>query len=143
MVVGLIIMGVIAVGVETHIDRSLIETSGYLKPTLLGWQLLYILPVAILTNDFFISGFWMRTFASKTDKDLVVGTSMATVVILFILTLVGATGLLATWAGVYNPDDPEQSGSIAFFLLLEQLPAWVTGFVLIMTISLSTAAFDS
>ena len=143
MVVGLIIIGVIAVGVETHIDRSLIETSGYLKPTLLGWQLLYILPVAILTNDFFISGCWRRTIASKTDKELGVGTALATVVIMIILTLVGATGLLATWAGVYRPDDPEQSGSIAFFLLLEQLPAWVTGFVLIMTISLSTAAFDS
>lgn len=142
MVVGLIIIGVIAVGAETHIDRSLIESSGYLKPTLLGWQLLYILPVAILTNDFFISGFWMRTFASKTDKDLVIGTSIATVAIMCILTLVGVTGLLAAWAGVW-PGDPEQSGSIAFFLLLEQLPAWVTGFVLVMTVSLSTASFDS
>jgi Na+/pantothenate symporter len=55
MVVGLIILGVITVGVETHIDRSLIDQSGLLKSSLLGWQLVYILPVAILTNDFFIS----------------------------------------------------------------------------------------
>lgn len=34
-------------------------------------------------------------------------------------------------------------GSIAFFLLLEQLPAWVVGIVIVMTVSLSTAAFDS
>ncbi|KAE8835428.1 hypothetical protein HRS9122_07698 [Pyrenophora teres f. teres] len=59
MVIGLIIMGVIAVGVETKIDRSLIDKSGYLEPSLLGWQLIYILPVAIMTNDFFLSGFWM------------------------------------------------------------------------------------
>ena len=80
MVVGLIILGCIAVGVETKVDRSLIEQSGYLKPSLLGWQLIYILPVAILTNDFFLSGFWMRTFASRTDKDLWIGVSIASVV---------------------------------------------------------------
>lgn len=142
MVVALIILAVISVGVETHIDKNLVRSSGFLDASLLGWQLIYILPVAVLTNDFFISGFWMRTFASKTDKDLVVGTSIATVAVTIILTLVGATGLLATWTGAW-PGDPAQSGSIAFFLLLEQLPAWVIGIVLVMTVSLSTAAFDS
>ncbi len=55
MVVGLIIVGVITIGIETDIDRSLVESSGLLKASLLGWQLIYILPVAILTNDFFLS----------------------------------------------------------------------------------------
>lgn len=140
--VGLIILGVITVGVETHIDRSLVASSGLLGSSLLGWQLIYILPVAILTNDFFVSGFWMRTFASKTDKDLLIGTSIATIAVACILTLVGATGLLAAWTDAW-PGDPPQSGSIAFFLLLEQLPGWVVGIVLVMTVSLSTAAFDS
>lgn len=142
MVVGLIIIAAITVGVQTHIDRSLVSSSGLLGPSLLGWQLIYILPVAIVTNDFFISGFWMRTFASKTDRDLVLGTSIATVAVTCILTLVGATGLLAAWTGAW-PGDPAQSGSIAFFLLLEQLPAWVVGIVLVMIVALSTAAFDS
>ena len=142
MVVGLIILALITVGVETRIDRSLVDSSGFLQPSLLGWQLIYILPVAILTNDFFISGFWIRTFASKTDKDLLIGTSIATVAITIILTLVGATGLLAAWTGAY-PGNPPQSGSIAFFLLLGELPAWVVGIVIVMTVSLSTAAFDS
>ena len=142
MVVGLIVIAVITVGVETDIDRSLIDSSGFLNSSLLGWQLIYILPVAILTNDFFISGFWMRTFASKTDKDLVVGTTIATVAVTCILTLVGATGLLAAWTGAW-PGDPPQEGSVALFLLLAQLPAWVVGIVLVMTVSLSTAALDS
>ena len=142
MVVGLIILAVITVGVETHIDRSLVDSSGLLNSSLLGWQLIYILPVAILTNDFFISGFWMRTFASKTDKDLVLGTSIATVAVTFILGLVGATGLLAAWTGAW-PGNPPQGGDIAFFLLLNELPAWVVGIVLVMVVSLSTAAFDS
>jgi Na+/proline symporter len=142
MVLGLIIMGVIAVGVETDIDRSLIDQSGYLNSSLLGWQLIYILPVAILTNDFFLSGFWMRTFASRTDKDLWIGVSLASVGVLIILTLLGVGGLLAAWSGAYTIGD-EENGSLAFFLLLGQLPAWVIGVILVMTISLSAAAFDS
>ena len=142
MVVGLIILAVITVGVETKIDRDLVYSSGLLDASLLGWQLIYILPVAVLTNDFFVSGFWMRTFASKTDHDLKIGVIIATVVVTIILLLVGVTGLLAAWTGAW-PGNPPQSGSIAFFLLLEQLPSWVVGIVLIMTVSLSAAAFDS
>ncbi|EFR02539.1 hypothetical protein MGYG_09089 [Nannizzia gypsea CBS 118893] len=142
MVVGLIIIAVITVGARTDIDKSLIDSSGLLKPTLLGWQLIYILPVAILTNDFFLSNLWLRTFASKTDRDLRIGISIASFVVLCILVLVGSTGLLAAWSGVW-PGDPPQAGSIAFFLLLEKLPSWVVGIVLVMTVALSTAAFDS
>lgn len=142
MVVGLVILAVITVGVETNIDKDLIHSTNLLGSSLLGWQLIYILPVAILTNDFFISGFWMRTFASKTDKDLIIGTSIATAAIAIILTLVGASGLLAAWTGAW-PGNPPQEGSIAFFLLLKQLPAWVVGIVIVLTVSLSTAAFDS
>lgn len=140
--VGLIILATITVGVETKIDRALVHSSGLLDSSLLGWQLVYILPVAVLTNDFFLSNFWIRTFASKTDKDLYIGVSVAAVVVLIIITLVGVTGLIATWSGAW-PGNPPQDGSIAFFLLLEQLPAWVVGVVLVMTVSLSTAAFDS
>lgn len=141
MVVGLIIVGVITVGVQVDVQRPLVESSGYLEASLLGWQLMYILPVAILTNDFFISGFWMRTFAAKTDRDLRIGVGIATVAVAIILTLVGVSGLLAGWSGVLG-DPPEQS-SIALFLLLGQMPAWVVGIVLVMVVTLSTAAFDS
>lgn len=141
MVVLLIIIGVIAVGVETEIDRTLIGSSGLLEPSLLGWQLIYILPVAILTNDFFLSGFWMRTFASKTDKDLRIGVSIATFVIAVFLTFIGSSGLLAVWSKSLT--DPATEGSIAFFLLLQQLPGWVIGIILVMVVCLSTASFDS
>jgi Na+/proline symporter len=137
-----VIIATITVGVETKIDKTLIDSSGLTKPTLLGWQLLYILPVAVLTNVF-LSNFWIRTFASKTDKDLRIGVSIAAVVTLIILTLVGSTGLIATWSGAFDPNNPVQDGSVAFFYLLEQLPAWTVGIVLVMVVSLSTAAFDS
>ncbi|KAH7176279.1 hypothetical protein EDB81DRAFT_34311 [Dactylonectria macrodidyma] len=143
MVIGLVLIATITIGVKTEIKQELVEDSDLTKANLLGWQLLYILPVAIITNDFFLSSFWLRTFASKTDKDLRLGTAMATIVILCILTLVGSTGLIAVWSGALPPADVATSGAIAFFLLLETLPAWVIGIVLVMVVTLSTAAFDS
>ena len=141
MVVLLIIIGIITVGVEVDVQHRLVEASGYLDASLLGWQLIYILPVAILTNDFFISGFWLRTFAAKTDRDLYIGVGIATIAVAIILTMVGVSGLLAGWSGILG--DPPQESYIALFLLLGELPAWVVGIVLVMTIALSTAAFDS
>ncbi|ROW10294.1 hypothetical protein VMCG_01666 [Cytospora schulzeri] len=142
MVLGLIVIASIAIGARTHIDPALIDSSGLLEPNLLGWQLLYIFPVAVLTNDFFLSNFWLRTFASKTDKDLWIGVSIAVVCVLIILVLVGMTGCIAAWSGAW-PGEPAQDGSVAFFLLLQQLPGWVVGIVLVMSVALSTAAFDS
>jgi Na+/proline symporter len=143
MIVGLIIIATITVGVKTEIKPELIEKSGLLEPSLVGWQLIYILPVAILTNDFFLANFWLRAFASKTDKDLWIGISIATIVIVIVLTLVGFTGLIAAWSGAWPGDPPQEDGSVAFFLLLEQLPNWVVGIVLVMSVALSTASFDS
>jgi len=64
--------------------------------------------------------------------------------ILIIVTLVGSTGLIAAWAGIW-PGTPEEpvDGAVAFFALLMQLPNWVVGFVVVMSVTLSTAAFDS
>lgn len=104
---------------------------------------MYILPVAVVTNDFFLSNFWIRTFASKTDKDLWIGVSSAATAVLLILTLVGSTGFIAVWSGAFDPSNPEQSGSVAFFYLLERLPSWTVGIVLVMVVTLSTASFDS
>lgn len=143
MIVGLIIIATITVGVKTDIKPELIESSGLLKPSLVGWQLIYILPIAILTNYFFLANFWLRAFASKTDRDLWIGVSIATVFITIVLTLVGVAGLVAAWSGAWPGDPPQEDGSIAFFLLLEQLPNWVVGIVLVMAVALSTAAFDS
>lgn len=75
----------------------------------------------------------MRTFASRTDKDLAIGVSIATIIVFVILAVVGATGLIAVWSGIPEP------GSMAFFLLMGNLPAWVVGLVIVMVISLSCA----
>ncbi|TGZ80453.1 hypothetical protein EX30DRAFT_359054 [Ascodesmis nigricans] len=136
----LIIICSIAIGTSTSIDTSKIEPSGLTKPSLLGYQLIYILLIGIIFADMFLSNFWMRAFASKTDKDLWIGCTIASVTVFFILLLVGCTGFVAAWAGVWTP--PEYGG-LAFFLLLEKLPSWVIGFVVVMVIALSCAVFDS
>lgn len=144
MVICLIIIATITIGVETKIDTSLIEFSGLLDASTLGWQLIYILPVALVTNDFFLSHLWLRTFASKTDRDLWTGITIAVVVTLIVFTLVGMTGPIAVWSGAYPGDSPEDATpSVSFFLLLGQLPSWVMGIVLVMVLTVSTAAFDS
>lgn len=141
MVFILLIVCTIAMGAKTHIDRDLIDSSGLLKASKLGWQLIYILPVAIATNDVFLSGFWLRTFASRTDRDLFIGCAIATVIILIFLTVTGVAGLLAVWAGYTTPTADNSAN--AFYLLLVQLPSWVVGFVLVFIVFLSTATFDS
>ncbi|CRK38510.1 hypothetical protein BN1723_015330 [Verticillium longisporum] len=143
MVICLIVIAAATIGALTDIDTSLIRESGFLKPTLLGWQLLYILPVCILTNNFFLSNYWLRAFASKTDKDLWIGVSLATTVILCVLVLVGMTGCIAVWSGALPLDEVATSGSVAFFILLDRLPSWVIGVVLVMVVTMSCSAFDT
>lgn len=75
----------------------------------------------------------MRTFAARTNKDLTIGVSIATVIVFVVLVLVGATGVVAVWAGNQDP------GAMSFFLLLGDLPSWVVGFVIVMVVSLSCA----
>lgn len=141
MVLLLLIICSIAMGTQVHIDTSVIKPSGLLGASKLGWQLIYIFPIAIATNDCFLSGFWLRTFASRSDKDLLIGTSIATFIILVFLVVTGVTGLLASWSGLLLPD--KSDASYSFFYILLELPAWVVGFVLVFIVMLSTATFDS
>ncbi|KAK6341950.1 hypothetical protein TWF730_001434 [Orbilia blumenaviensis] len=144
LVLCLIIICTISIGTKSHIDTSLIEPSGLTHATTLGWKLLYILPVAIATNFMFLSPFWMRAFASRTDKDLYIGSAIAGAWIFVILTVTGFTGIIAVWAGGVEKWGPVSDWSyVAFFYLIAELPAWVVGLVLLMVVALSTAIFDS
>ncbi|KAK9432997.1 hypothetical protein V1505DRAFT_210394 [Lipomyces doorenjongii] len=138
----LLVVVSIAMGTNIEIDRSQIAASGLTGSTRLGWQLFYILPVAIASNDCFLSGFWLRTFASRNDKELKIACAIATFVLFVYLTLCGFTGIIADWSHLY-PGNPPQDAYLAFFLIVETLPAWVVCFVLVFGVALSTAVFDS
>lgn len=137
----LVVICAAGMGSYINIDTSKVGESGLLKANKLGWQLLYILFIAILTNDCFMAGFWLRTFASRTNKDLWIGCSIAAFVTFVICTLVGTTGFLAVWSGDLTVGD--ENGYNAFFILLSKMPGWLCAFILIFIICLSTCTFDS
>ncbi|QFZ28892.1 putative urea active transporter [Clavispora lusitaniae] len=143
LVVLLVVICAAGMGSYIDIDTSKIGPSHLLDANKLGWQLLYILPVAIITNDCFMAGFWLRTFASKTDRDLWIGAGIASFVTFAICTLVGTTGFLAVWAGYIDVNDSKGRGANAFFIMLSHMPRWLIAFVLIFVICLSTCTFDS
>lgn len=55
MICGLILVCSIAIGTTVNIDTTLIEPSGLTKPSLLGYQLIYILFIGIICSDMFLS----------------------------------------------------------------------------------------
>ncbi|KAG5359224.1 hypothetical protein CJU90_3959 [Yarrowia sp. C11] len=147
MVLILLIIVCVGLGVYFHVDPSEPKRSGMLEPNLLANKLIYILPVAIATNDCFLSGFWMRTFASKNNRELFWACAIATVLTLVILTVLGLTGLLAVWAKMVVDGEPfvygDERSANAFFYVLLEMPGWVIGFTIAFTLSLSVAAYDS
>jgi hypothetical protein len=46
-----VIICTVAIGTNVHFDKAVVAESGLLNASKLGWQLLYILPVAIVFNS--------------------------------------------------------------------------------------------
>ncbi|CDK25206.1 unnamed protein product [Kuraishia capsulata CBS 1993] len=139
----IMVVAIIAYATNINIDMTLKHETEHqlLGANKLGWMLVYILFVAILTNDAFMAGFWLRTFAAKTNRDLFIGTGIASFVAFFLCFLVGITGIIAVWTGDLQINDPE--GYNAFFILIANMGTWVTVIILIFAVALSTATFDS
>ncbi|CAH1767261.1 721_t:CDS:2 [Entrophospora sp. SA101] len=114
VIVILIIIATIGFGASVKIDQELKDSSDLLKSNSLGWQLLYIMPVAISFANLFHQGFWQRTFSSKNDKELSLSVWYGSLILFPALILIGFTGILAVWAGTLTPEIP---GYIAFFTL--------------------------
>ncbi|GMF41625.1 unnamed protein product [[Candida] boidinii] len=116
-----LVIGVIGYALNIEIDPQLKrETEGeLLGSNKLGWMLVYILFIAIVTNDCFLAGFWLRTFAAKTNKDLMIGTGIASVAICIICVLVGLPGILAVWTGDLTIGS--EDGWNAFFILIADM----------------------
>lgn len=145
MFIILLIIAMISIGTTVHIDHSLVGPSGLLKANPVGWKLIYILVVAITTNDCFLAGFWMRTFSARSDKDLLIGCSIAAIGAFVICSAVGVTGLMAIWSGILDPNSETfyEDSSYAFYYVLLELPKWIHGFVLVFVVCLSTCTFDN
>lgn len=141
----LLVVCTIATGCTVEIDPKLVGPSGLLKANVLGWKLVYILVVAIVTNDVFVAGLWMRSFAAKTDRDLLIATTVGGFFLFAISALLGIPGLLAVWGRLVNPADSDfdDVSQDSFYIVMGSLPSWVSGFVLVFCVMVSSSAFDS
>nr|CAG8598444.1 8515_t:CDS:2 [Entrophospora candida]CAG8633027.1 9683_t:CDS:2 [Entrophospora candida] len=135
VIIILIIISTIGFGTSVKIDQELKDSSDLLKSNSLGWQLLYIMPVAVSFANLFHQGFWQRTFSSKNDKELKLSVLYGSLILFPVLILIGFTGILAVWAGTLTPEIP---GYIAFFTLFSVLPDWLP----LWAIRLFAAAFN-
>ncbi|TIA87028.1 hypothetical protein E3P99_03430 [Wallemia hederae] len=143
----LVVVCTIAIAVNVEIDTDLIQQrSDLLKDSQLGWQLLYILPVAIVFNNYFLSSYWQRCYAARSQKDLTIGCILAAILIFCMTFLVGFSGLIASWSNVYpGPDNvnEESSSTVLFLLINKYCPAWISGLMLVLSVALSCAAYDT
>ncbi|CAI8505951.1 unnamed protein product [Pichia kudriavzevii] len=138
-----LIISCIGYGTQVHIDPALKHETYHqlMGSTRIGWMNFYILNVAILTNDALMSGFWLRTFAARTSKDLYIATGIASVVTTIICCLVGIPGILTVWTGDCTIGDP--NGAYSFYILIAKMDKWIIGIVLIFCVVISTCTFDS
>ncbi|CEH18811.1 urea transporter [Ceraceosorus bombacis] len=138
-----ITIGGAAIGTRIELDQQRIDDSGLLKAHSLGGQLFFILPAALIFSQMFNQGFWQRAFASKTNKTLYLSVALATLPLFAICFLVGITGPLAQWAGLFDGITPEDDGSSNFFYIIATLPNWVQGIVLVLAGALTSSAYDT
>ncbi|SOV08893.1 uncharacterized protein UDID_04648 [Ustilago sp. UG-2017a] len=138
-----IVIASIAVGVNLDIDHARVESSGLLKPQRLGGELWYILTAALVFSQMFNQGFWQRVFASKNNKALYLSVAFTTIPLFAICFIVGMAGPLAWWSGLFDGPTAEDDGSLTFFYIINTLPNWVTGIVIVLAGCLSSSAYDT
>ncbi|GMG32148.1 unnamed protein product [Ambrosiozyma monospora] len=137
------VIAIIAYATEIHIDPVIKKETYHFMTgaNKLGWMLFYLLNMAIVTNYMFLSNFWLRAFAAKTDHDLVVGCSIATLALWIIITICGLPGILAVWTGDLPIGSDE--GYNAFYILCAKMDKWVIGVILLYACVVSTTCFDT
>ncbi|KAK0565870.1 hypothetical protein OC861_003531 [Tilletia horrida] len=141
-----LLMMVIAIGIKIDVDPQRVADSGLTKPSRLGGELWYILTVALLFSQMLNQGFWQRAFASKNNRTLYHSVLLATLPLFAICFLVGMAGPLVWWSdlNLFNGPVPGgDDGSLAVFQILDTLPAWCSGIVIVLAGALSSSAYDT
>jgi len=132
-----------AIGGEINISKERIDQSGILVPHALGGELWYILTVAIVFSQMFNQGFWQRAFAAKSNKTLWSSVFIAAGPLFAVVFFVGLCGPIAQWAGLFDGVTDEDDGSTTFFYIIQTLPTWVSGIVIVLSGLLTSSAYDT
>jgi Na+/proline symporter len=132
-----------AIGGEITISKDRIDQSGILTPHALGGQLWYILTVAIVFSQMFNQGFWQRAFAAKSNRTLWYSVLIAAGPLFAIVFFIGFCGPIAQWAGLFDGVTDQDDGSTTFFYIIQTLPTWVSGIVIVLSGLLTSSAYDT
>ncbi|RGB41237.1 hypothetical protein C1646_649619 [Rhizophagus diaphanus] len=138
----LVVLSIIGLATSIRIEKSVIDNSDLLKSNSLGWQLLYIMPVAVSFATLFHEGFWQRAFSSKNDRELRLSAVYGSIMLFPVLVFLGLTGMIAVWSGLW-PGEENLEAYLAFFTLFKVLPDWVSGITVVLAVSMSCAAYDT
>ncbi|KAJ1678641.1 hypothetical protein EV182_003635 [Spiromyces aspiralis] len=141
----MVVVAAISIGTSVRIDKAIMDQVGLVQPTKVSWQLFGIMIVAITFSDMYHQGFWQRTFASRTNRDLAWSAVIGFCLSFPLFTLIGMAGPLAAWSGTWSPPqkDDDPPASMAFFSILAAAPGWVAGLTLVLSTSLSCCAMDT
>jgi Na+/proline symporter len=102
-----------------------------------GLETMVVLAIAVTAANLFHQGYWQRTRAAVSDRELVRGAWGAAVLTIAVMLLVGATGLVAAGQG------PVEVPSLAFFTLLTDLPDWVLLALVVLAVALVASSVDT
>ncbi|ORX81546.1 hypothetical protein BCR32DRAFT_220143 [Anaeromyces robustus] len=137
----LIAIATVTIFSVVKIDSNSIENSGLLQPSRIAIESFYVLTAAITGANLFHQGYWQRVYSSKTNKDLVVGLIIASVLILITFSVLGFSGIIAIWGNLCCSNEVEYNN--VFFSLTKTQQGWINILVLILVVSLVCSSTDT
>ncbi|KDO33162.1 hypothetical protein SPRG_01974 [Saprolegnia parasitica CBS 223.65] len=132
----LIIVVCIAMFTSVSIPEGSWAETGVADFTLLGFEAVITLIVAIVSSNLFLTGFWLRTFSAKTSRDLHMACGFAALVATPFIVLLGVTGMVGRILHA------EATDSFFFQILLNMDEAWSI-IVLIVIAALVSSTADT
>ncbi|OMJ20584.1 hypothetical protein AYI70_g4013 [Smittium culicis] len=133
---------IVAIGVKIKIPVGAPKEVGLLTPTKISYTSLYILISALMFSSMFHQGYWQRTFSSKSNRDLRIGSYIGSVIIFILFFVVGMAGPLAAWSGLWSADS-DVLGRNTFFVILATMPEWLVAITLVLVTCLGCSAADT
>lgn len=137
LILGLVAFAAVAIGVEVSDPVEGLRAGGAGAVSRLGAETFGVLVIAIVAANLFHQGFWQRVWSARDDRTLVRGALGGAWLILPVVFAMGMAGALAVGAGTV--EEP----SLAFFSLLQGLPAVAVAVVVALGVSLVASTTDT
>ncbi|OUM70300.1 hypothetical protein PIROE2DRAFT_52825 [Piromyces sp. E2] len=140
-IIVLIIIAIVTIFSSVKIDTKNIDESGLLKPSRIAIESFYVLTAACTGANLFHQGYWQRVYSSKSNRDLIIGLLIASVLILSTFSVLGFTGIIAIWGNLCCSNEVEYNN--VFFSLTKTQRGWINILVLILVVSLVCSCTDT